>query len=189
MPRGRPPHAAEDGALLWPASPCMVNINTANAIRTGVGMDWRKFLAGVRQRAVPIALVILGLAAAAAVMWFLPNRTAAVILGVFAAAVFYFTVLRARTATTQAAVLWFALGVTADAAYAKLNDVLPVTIAGALTKVVDAVVKLGDSILRSAVMLPPDSRARIGAVTPDFVWAVILGLIVLMLFDRFTRRG
>lgn len=147
-------------------------------------MEWRKTMADIRQRALPVVTIVIALAAIAAVLMMAPNRTAAVVLGLFAAAMLSFALLRHLSATAQAAVLWFAIGITADAAYAKLNDIAPVTIAGALMKVVDAIVKLGDTLVRSVTPLPLDARGKIAAVTPDFVWAVILGVIVFAVWRR-----
>ncbi|MDX2265613.1 MAG: hypothetical protein NW215_11675 [Hyphomicrobiales bacterium] len=152
-------------------------------------MDWRKTLGEARRRFTVAAAILGGAAAAAAIAYFTPNRTAAVLLGLLGAAAFCFLYLSRKERSTQAAALWFALGVTADAAYAKLNDVAPVTIAGALMKIVDAVVKLGDSMLRSAVAIPPDARAKISAVTPDFVWALILGVVAFMIIERLSRAS
>lgn len=151
-------------------------------------MDWRKILMDVRLRALPIILLIVAIAACAATVLLLPNRTAGALLGLFAAGLAHFALLRQMPSVAQAAVLWFAIGVTADAAYAKLNDQAPVTVATALMKITDAIVKLGDTVVRSIVTLPVDARAKIGSVTPDFVWAFILGLIVFMAFSGLRKR-
>ncbi|MDZ4792468.1 MAG: hypothetical protein SGJ17_14910 [Hyphomicrobiales bacterium] len=151
-------------------------------------MDWRNLLTDIRLRALPIIVLIVAIAGCAVAVWLLPNRTAAALLGLFAAGLTNFSFLRHLAPVAQAAVLWFAVGVTADAAYAKLSDQVPVTVATALMKIVDATVKLGDTVVRSIVFLPADTRVKIGAVTPDFVWAFILGLILFMAFGRVNKR-
>ncbi len=152
-------------------------------------MEWRKTLDGVRRRLLPVLLVIISTAAIVAVLWLAPNRTAAVVLGLFAAGLVSLMLLRRMSISAQTAALWFAIGVTADAAYAKLNDLAPVTVAGALMKVADATVKLGDTLVRGVTPLPADARAKIGAVTPDFIWALILGVILVAAWNRLFRSA
>lgn len=123
-----------------------------------------------------IALIAIGVA----IGWFLPSRTAAVILGGLAGAVAAYFVLNRARHTVKIAIMWAAIGVTADAAYAKLNDQGQVTIANALMKLVDGLVKLGDALVKSSGIVAVDARTKIAAVTPDFVWALILSLILFM---------
>ena len=91
----------------------------------------------------------------------------------------YSLIFRSRH-TVQIAVLWASIAMTADAAYARLNDQASVTLANALTKIVDAVVKLADPLIRGVGLAAANPRVKVGAVAPEFVWAFILSLIVLM---------
>ena len=80
----------------------------------------------------------------------------------------------------QSAILWVAITVTADAAYARLNDQAPLTLVNAFSKVVDAVMKLGFPLIRDLGLSVTDPRYKVVAVAPDFIWALILSLAVLM---------
>src|SRR5208337_5237894 len=82
--------------------------------------------------------------------------------------------------TAQLAVLWSAIAVTADAAYARLNDQAPVTLAGALVKIIDACLKLAEPLIKGLGLTAADPRVKVGAVAPDFVWALILSLIAMI---------
>jgi hypothetical protein len=150
-------------------------------------MGLRQYLSTLKQ-ALPTMLLAFGaLAVAAAAIWLLPNATAAVILGVLAAFALSRWVLQGFQRTTQIALLWLSLGVVADAAYAKLNDVAPVTIASLLVQFTEALVKLADILIRSVGITGPNVRTQIAAVTPDFVWAVIM-TTALLLVVGLTRR-
>lgn len=151
-------------------------------------MSVREIIADFRQILPTILLVVLAVAGAAAAIYFLPNRTAAVILGVLAAIALSTYVLRGLERITQIAITWLLIGVVADAAYAKLNDQVPVTIAGALVKAVEGVVKLLDVLIRSVGIGGPNVRAQMAAVTPDFVWALILTTTLLMVIGLVGRR-
>ncbi len=104
-------------------------------------MGFRASLRNWTKRLVPAIGIVLLFVAIIASIWLLPNRGSAVILGILAGAILSFVLSRRARHVTRIAVLWTALAVTADAAYAKLNDQTPVTVAGALMKVVDAAVK------------------------------------------------
>ncbi len=71
------------------------------------------------------------------------------ILGVLAAVALIYLVFQTWQRTTQLAVFWLSAGVVADAAYAKLNDQVPVTVANLLVRLADAIVKLADVMIRS----------------------------------------
>ncbi len=150
-------------------------------------MGLRQYLSMLKQTFPTMLLALGALAAAAAAIWLLPNATAAVILGVLATFALSRWVLQGLQRTTQIALLWLSLGVVADAAYAKLNDVAPVTIAGLLVQFTEALVKLADILIRSVGIAGPNVRAQIAAVTPDFVWAVIM-TTALLLVVGLTRR-
>jgi hypothetical protein len=61
-------------------------------------------------------------------------------------------------------------------------------VANALTKIVDAVVKLADPLIRGVGAAAADPRVKVGAVAPEFVWAFILSLIVLTASFTFAAR-
>lgn len=151
-------------------------------------MSARQIITDLRQILPTILLVVLALAGAAAAIYLLPNRTAAVILGVLAAIALSTYVLRGLERATQVAILWLSIGVVADAAYAKLNDQAPVTIAGALVKAAEGAVKLIDVLIRSFGIGGPNVRAQLAAVAPDFVWALILTATLLMVVGLMGRQ-
>jgi hypothetical protein len=141
-------------------------------------MSLRASIENWARRAAPLAGVLVFLAAAVALILFVPARGAAALLGILAGAVLGFTVIPKARYAVQLAVLWAAAAVAADAAYARLNDQAPVTLANGLTKIVDAAVKLAAPAINGVGLTPGDPRAKVGAVAPDFVWALILSLIV-----------
>jgi hypothetical protein len=153
-------------------------------------MSVREIIADLRQILPTILLVVLALAAAAAAIYLLPNRTAAVILGVLAAAALSTYVLRGLERATQIALTWLTIGVVADAAYAKLNDQAPVTIAGWLVKGAEGAVKLIDVLIRSIGIGGPNLQKQMAAVAPDFAWALILTTTLLMVIGLMgTQRS
>jgi len=143
-------------------------------------MTWRESIEYWRNRLAPFvgAAVILGFAVL--VILFAPARGAAAILGILAGAILGYSVMTRARQTVQIAVLWAAIAVTADAAYARLNDQQPVTLANELTKIIDAGVKLADPLIRGLGLTAADPRVKVGAVAPDFVWALILSLIAII---------
>jgi hypothetical protein len=151
-------------------------------------MSVREIIADLKEILPTILIAVLVIVGAAAAIIFLPNRTAAVILGVLAAAALTTYVLRRLERTTQVALLWLTVGVVADAAYAKLNDQVPVTIAGALVKVGEGAVKLIDVLVRSIGIGGPNLQKQMAAVTPDFVWALILTTLLLMVIGMLGRQ-
>jgi hypothetical protein len=148
-------------------------------------MGFRASLRDWAQDLAPAVLAVLLLAAIGASIWLLPNRGAAAFIGVVAGVLISFILSKRTSHATRIAVLWVALAVTADAAYAKLNDQTPVTVAGALVKVVDAATKLSEPLIKGVGLGGADPRAKINAVAPDFVWALILSMI---LSPRLRRR-
>jgi hypothetical protein len=156
-------------------------------------MNFREILARLREVLPTVLLVLLVIGGGAAVIWFLPGRTAAIIVGVIVAGAVTFLLLRGFERATQIALLWLAIGIAADAAYARVNDQPPVTIASAFVKLAEAVIKLGDIMIRSlgipAIAAAGDARARAApvSVAPEFVWAFILALIVFLAFSLLRR--
>jgi hypothetical protein len=126
----------------------------------------------------PLAGFLVFFAVAAGLILFVPARGAAALLGILAGAVLGFTLMPRTRYAVQIAVLWAAAAVVADAAYARLNDQAPVTVANGLAKVIDAIVKLAAPVINGFGLTAGDPRAKVGAVAPDFVWALILSLIV-----------
>jgi hypothetical protein len=151
-------------------------------------MGLRQYLSNLKQIFPAIFVALVAVAVAGAAIWLLPNRTAAVILGVLAAFALSKFVLRGVQRTTQIALLWLSIGVVADAAYAKINDLAPVTIASLLVQFTEALVKLVDILIRSLGVAGPNVRAQIAAVTPDFVWAVILTTTLLLAINLLGRQ-
>ena len=151
-------------------------------------MTVREAIANIKEIFPNIVVILAVIAAAAAAIWFLPSSTAAVILGVVAALVLTKFVIQGLQRTTQIAIFWLSMGVVADAAYAKLNDVAPVTIASLVVRLTDMVVKLLDIMIRSLGIAGPSVRTQIAAVTPDFVWALILTTTLLMAISLMGRQ-
>jgi hypothetical protein len=153
-----------------------------------VTMNVREAISNVRQILPNLLIILAILAAAAAAIHFLPTSTAAVILGVVAGYALLKFVIDGLQRTTQIAIFWLSMGVVADAAYAKLNDIAPVTIASLVVRLTDAIVKLADVMIRSVGIAGPNVRAQIAAVTPDFVWALILTTTLLMAISLMGRQ-
>jgi hypothetical protein len=130
------------------------------------------------RRLAPFAVAILFLVAAVALILFVPARGAAALLGILAGAYLGFTLMPRTGYGVRLAVLWASAAVAADAAYARLNDLAPVTVANGLTKVIDAAVKLAAPVINGVGLANGDPRAKVAAAAPDFVWALILSLIV-----------
>ncbi|MGF1619504.1 MAG: hypothetical protein ACFCUR_02680 [Rhodomicrobiaceae bacterium] len=151
-------------------------------------MNPREMFANLKAIFPTLLIAIVVLAGAAAAIWYLPNRTAAVILGIVAAIALVRFVLQGLQRITQIAIFWLSVGVVADAAYAKLNDVAPVTIASLVVKFMEAAVKLLDILIRSIGIGGPNIRADIAAVTPDFTWALILSATLLMAISLMGRQ-
>ncbi len=143
-------------------------------------MAWRNAITHLGRRSAPFIGILLLVIVVVAMIVFVPARAAATLLGILSGAMLSYSLILRSRHTVQIAVLWASIAITADAAYAKLNDQASVTLANALTKMVDAVVKLGDPLIRGIGLAAADPRAKVGAVAPEFVWALILSLIVLM---------
>lgn len=151
-------------------------------------MGLRQIISDLKEILPTILLALLAIGCAAAAIWLLPHQTAAVILGVLAAVAVSNLLLSRLQRNVQIAILWLSIGVVADAAYAKLNDVAPITIANLVVKLADALVKLADILIRSVGIAGPNIRAQIAAVTPDFVWAMILTTTLLLVISLAGRQ-
>lgn len=145
-------------------------------------MDFRQVIASIRQALPTIVAAVVVIGGAVLVVSLLPGRTAAVIIGVAAAALVTYFLVRQAGRATQIALLWLMIGISADAAYARVNDQVPITIAYALVKVAEGLIKLGDILIRSVgiTLAAGDPRVRPLSVAPEFVWALILALIVFL---------
>jgi len=148
----------------------------------GLWTEWKPIV-------IPVAAVILIIAAAAAVLYFLPSGIAATFLGVVAAIAVYYGFLQTSPRIVRASIMWAGIAIGADAAYAKLNDQTPVTLANALTKFVDAIMKLAGILLKNAGPRILDIKSKLGAFTPDFVWAFILILVAALWLSLSLRRN
>ena len=93
------------------------------------------------QAAKPIIFGIVFLIVAQAIVFFFPMWIAAPVLGVLVSAAVCYVILVAMPRATQVSLMGAAIGVSADASYAKLNDQTPVTIANGLVKLADALTK------------------------------------------------
>jgi hypothetical protein len=123
--------------------------------------------AAPRRAATPIILGIAFLAVAVAAATFLPMRIAAPVLGVLVSAAVCYVIIVAMPRATQVSLMGAAIGVSADASYAKLSDQTPVTIANGL-------VKLADALTKSIGLVAADAQvSMVAGVTPYFVWAFI----------------
>ena len=153
-------------------------------------MAWRETIENFAARFQPIRPLLLPIAVAAVVVAFAPARTAAALLGVLLGIALSHSIIPRVRPATQIAILWIAITVTADAAYARLNDQAPLTIVNAFSKVVDAIMKLVFPLIRDVGLSVADPRNKVVAVAPDFIWALILSLAVLTsLAFVFPSRG
>jgi hypothetical protein len=143
-------------------------------------MPLRDTVRSLRNRLAPFFNLAVLIALAVALILFTPARTAAALLGIGAGALIAYTLMSQARYGVQTAVLWVCVAVTADAAYARLNDQTPVTLASALIRIVDACVKLAEPLIRGVGLAAGDPRAKVAAVAPEFVWALILTLIVML---------
>jgi hypothetical protein len=145
-------------------------------------MAWRETIENWTARLRPIRQLLFPVAVAAVLVAFAPARIAATLLGVLAAIGLSYSFIPRVRPETQTAILWAAITVTADAAYARLNDQAPLTIVNVFTKVVDGIMKLVFPLIRDLGLSVADPRYKVVAVAPDFVWALILSLAALMSF-------
>jgi hypothetical protein len=150
-------------------------------------MAWRDSVAYWTRRSVPFLVFVILIGLAVAIIDFVPGRGGAALLGILAGAILSHGINTGTRLTVRVAVLWSAIAVAADAAFAKLNDQAPITLANALTRVVDAVIKLAEPLIRGLGIAAADPRAKVAAVAPDFVWALILSLIVFIALGFMAR--
>jgi hypothetical protein len=154
----------------------------------GYFMALRAKLGELKRMAAPIFNVAIVIALCVAAVWLLPAITAALLLGVIAAIFLHQFVIAHLKYNTRLAIFWAGMGVTADAAYAKLNDRAPVTVVKALAKVVEGAVKLADGLIKAVNLPVMNVRAKVAAFTPDFLWALIVMLLALMLYNMMKKR-
>jgi hypothetical protein len=153
-------------------------------------MAWRDTIENWTARFQSMRPLLLPIAVAGVLVAFAPARTAAALLGVLAGIGLSYSFIPRVQSSTQTAILWSAIAVSADAAYARLNDQAPLTIVNAFAKVVDAIMKLVFPLIRGLGLNVADPRNKVVAVAPDFVWALILSLVVLMTLALvFPSRG
>ncbi len=140
-------------------------------------MAWRDSIEYWRKRLAPFVGAAVLLALAVALILFAPPRGAAALLGILAGALLGHALISRVRYPVQMGVLWICVAVTADAAYARLNDQAPVTLASALIRIIDGCIKLAEPLIKGIGLTASDPRLKVGAVAPDFVWALILTLI------------
>jgi hypothetical protein len=143
-------------------------------------MAWRDTIENWTARLQPIRPLLFPIAVAVVLVAFAPARVAAALLGVLLGIGLSHSFIPRVRPSTQIAILWGAITVTADAAYARLNDQVPLTIVNVFTKVVDGIMKLVFPLIRDLGLSIADPRNKVVAVAPDFIWALILSLAVLM---------
>jgi hypothetical protein len=143
-------------------------------------MAWRDTIENLVARIQPLRPLVFPILVAVVLVAFAPARIAAALLGVLLGIGLSNSFIPRVRPAAQIAILWAAITVTADAAYAKLNDQAPVTIVNAFAKVVDAIMKLVFPLIRELGLSVTDPRYTIAAVAPDFIWALVLSLTVLM---------
>jgi hypothetical protein len=142
-------------------------------------MAWRDKVRYWGRQGFTLGSAVLLLLGAAGVIYAAPAHAAAAVIGILAGALLsYWLAIRTKT-SVRLALLWAAIAVTADAAYAKLNDQVPVTLANCLGKVIDACLKLAEPLFR-ALSLTADPRSKVGAVSTELTWGLILTLVVLL---------
>jgi hypothetical protein len=153
-------------------------------------MAWRDTLESWLARLQPLRPLLLPIAIAAVLIAFAPARVAATLLGVLIAIGLSSSFIPRVRPGVQNAILWVAITVTADAAYARLNDQAPLTLVNAFAKFVDAIMKLAFPVIRNLGFSVADPRYKVVAVAPDFIWALILSLVALMSLSLvFPSRG
>ena len=143
-------------------------------------MAWRETIEDWAARLRPIRPLLMPAVVAFVLIAFAPAQIAAALLGVLAGIVFSNGIIPRVRPALQNAIFWIAITVTADAAYARLNDQAPVTFVNAFAKVVDAIMKLVFPLLRSVGLSVADPRNKVVAAVPDFTWALTLSVVVLM---------
>ena len=152
-------------------------------------MTWRDTIEYWARRFMPIIGGVLVLAVAVAAVLLVPARGAAALLGIFAGVFLGYSLMARARFAVQIAVLWAAIAVSADAAYARLNDQAPVTLATALAKIIDAFLKLAEPLIKGLGLTAADPRVKVSAVAPDFAWALILSLIATIAIGSAARKA
>jgi hypothetical protein len=131
---------------------------------------------------IPIIVGALFLGVASGVGVFLPMWIAALVLGVLVSAAVCYVIIVAMPRATQISLMGVAMGVSADAGYAQLNDQTPITVANGL-------VKLADALTKSVGLIAADAQvSMVAGVTPYFVWAFIISIIVFMGFSFLIKH-
>jgi hypothetical protein len=152
-------------------------------------MQLRAKLNELRVTLAPVMAALAFAAICIALIWVFQARTAAVFIGVLTASAYYYLVLHSAQRSVQMSVFWASLAIAADAAYAKLNDQAPVTIVGGIAKFVEALIKLGEGIVRGIGVQTGEARVKMASVAPDFLWAVILTIILLAMINFLVKRN
>jgi len=135
-----------------------------------------------RRRALrPIIYGLVVIILAAAACFFLPANYAAVAIGILAAAVVCYVVIMATPRGVQIAIMGTALGISADAGYAQLNNKTPVTVANAL-------IELANSFTQAFNKISENAGIRAAEVTPLFVWTFIGAVILFMLLSFLIKH-
>ena len=157
----------------------MLLLRSGNQSR-GEPMAWRDTIENWTARFQSIRPLLFPIAVAAVLLAFAPARIAATLLGILVAIGLSNSFIPRVRPAVQSAILWVMITVTADAAYARLNDQAPLTLVNAFSKVVDAIMKLVFPLIRGLGFSISDPRYKVVAVAPDFIWALILSLVALM---------
>jgi hypothetical protein len=152
-------------------------------------MAWRDTIDDWTARLQSLQPLFLPITIAAVLIAFAPARVAATLLGVLAGIGLSSSYISRVRPAAQNAVFWIAITVSADAAYARWNDLAPLTIVNAFSRFVDGAMKLVVPLIQNLGFPVADPRFKVVAVAPDFIWALILSLVALMsLSFAFPRR-
>jgi hypothetical protein len=151
-------------------------------------MQLRERFQTLREILTPFLAVIAFGAVCALIIWAVPPHVAAVLIGIFSATLLYYFVLYHAQLTTQLSIFWAAVALSSDVAYAKLNDWAPVTVVNAIAKLGEGLVKLIEGIVKSVGIPTGEARIKVSAVIPDFLWAVILTVVGLMILNFIAKH-
>lgn len=136
---------------------------------------------GYLRAMVPIAIGLLIIYIFFVFLSLLPGKSSAIAVGILSSVVICYVVLMAMPRATQFSIMGAALGVSADAGYAKMNEETPITIANAL-------VKLTNSIVKAIDIVSVESGGEIIDLVPYGVWSFILSSIVFMILSFLVKH-
>ena len=128
---------------------------------------------GPKRARTPIIYGLIVIAVLVAIVSVLPPVIAAIAIGILISAVVCYVVLMAMPRATQISIMGAAIGISADAGYAQVNDQTPVTVANGL-------IKMADSLVKAVGLVSTDAHVNVADVSVFGVWSFILSMIVFM---------